>query len=584
MKNTILFIMLISFTVILNADPDRNSRVDTTATINSFSSLGEFYTIEYSGEYQEIMDYLDDIYLGSQSPGLEQLGCSLFSGFGEPDNIFLGRNFDNQQQDALVGKYSAEGCYESIALNRLADLGLPVGTNFQNLSTNQEMQLLKAPYFATDGINETGLAVGIAYVDAMPVEVDPEKDKIFITRWVREVLDHAATVEEAVEISNNYNILDNMFGQNTLCHHLLVTDRNGNSVILEYHDGGFEAIYPEVEWQVLTNTHIYNHTLEQMFYLCYRYELLYDALEVQNGIIYDWRNALEILELPTWGNVSNGTQWSNVFDLNENYMYLSLFRDFDNIVRVDVETFDFVNFGDFYLEDLVIQDADGDGNLESGEQVYIIPTVSVDFNSYGVEVELSTEDLQVVFLNNESDYGDILPGEIAHNATDPFLIQIPAEPAESIVFTLTFTTSYGYSYETDFTVQVAGTSSEDNALNAESVRLQNYPNPFNPSTTISFDLTTRLRSNDRNYAGQAKDTELLIYNIKGQKVKDLSPSLCHPSVAGRGPELVEVRGESIYSITWNGTDDNGLSVPSGIYYYKLKAGDFEQTKKMLLLK
>ena len=71
--------------------------------------------------------------------------------------------------------------------------------------------------------------------------------------------------------------------------------------------------------------------------------------------------------------------------------------------------------------------------------------------------------------------------------------------------------------------------------------------------------------------------EIEIYNLKGQKIKDISLSLCHP-------ELVEGRGGRKYSVIWNGTDESGLSVSSGIYFYKLNAGDFQQVKKMMLLK
>jgi predicted outer membrane repeat protein len=94
---------------------------------------------------------------------------------------------------------------------------------------------------------------------------------------------------------------------------------------------------------------------------------------------------------------------------------------------------------------------------------------------------------------------------------------------------------------------------------------QNYPNPFNPSgagrspiTTISFSIP-----NDCNL-------ELSIYNIKGQKVKEfliISPSPGHT-----------------LSVTWDGTDDNNKPVSSGIYFYKLKAGDFQKVKKMILLR
>jgi hypothetical protein len=69
----------------------------------------------------------------------------------------------------------------------------------------------------------------------------------------------------------------------------------------------------------------------------------------------------------------------------------------------------------------------------------------------------------------------------------------------------------------------------------------------------------------------------VIYNLKGQKVKDLSPSLCHP-------EFIEGRGENTYLVTWNGTDQNNQPVASGIYFYKLRSGVIEVSRKMLLLK
>jgi len=88
---------------------------------------------------------------------------------------------------------------------------------------------------------------------------------------------------------------------------------------------------------------------------------------------------------------------------------------------------------------------------------------------------------------------------------------------------------------------------------------QNYPNPFNPTTTISFSLTTE----------DTENTELVIYNIKGQKVKQL---VSDQLSAGQ------------HSVVWNGRDDNGKSVSSGIYFYKMKAEDFEKTRKMILMK
>ena len=95
--------------------------------------------------------------------------------------------------------------------------------------------------------------------------------------------------------------------------------------------------------------------------------------------------------------------------------------------------------------------------------------------------------------------------------------------------------------------------------------LSNYPNPFNPSTTISFNLTTE----------HTENTELIIYNIKGQKVKTLE---CGNRVTAASTRLM-------HSITWNGKDENNQPVGSGVYMYQLKVdGKAVASRKCLLLK
>jgi hypothetical protein len=86
---------------------------------------------------------------------------------------------------------------------------------------------------------------------------------------------------------------------------------------------------------------------------------------------------------------------------------------------------------------------------------------------------------------------------------------------------------------------------------------QNYPNPFNPSTTVAFTLKSR------------GFVDLSIYNVLGQKVKTL--------VSG---ELDAGQHEAV----WDGTDESGDEVSSGMYFYKIDAGEFVKTKKMLMLK
>ena len=86
--------------------------------------------------------------------------------------------------------------------------------------------------------------------------------------------------------------------------------------------------------------------------------------------------------------------------------------------------------------------------------------------------------------------------------------------------------------------------------------LQNYPNPFNPETVIKYQIKLD------------GPVELAVYNLSGEKVRVL--------VNGARPA-------GNYEARWNGTDDLGNRVSSGMYIYRLKSGNFTQAKKMVLL-
>jgi hypothetical protein len=86
---------------------------------------------------------------------------------------------------------------------------------------------------------------------------------------------------------------------------------------------------------------------------------------------------------------------------------------------------------------------------------------------------------------------------------------------------------------------------------------QNFPNPFNPTTTIKFGL--RSKSN----------VSIKIYDVAGRLVKTL---------------VNETRDAGRYEVTWDGTNNHNSTVASGVYFYKMNTNEFEQTKKMVLLR
>jgi hypothetical protein len=104
---------------------------------------------------------------------------------------------------------------------------------------------------------------------------------------------------------------------------------------------------------------------------------------------------------------------------------------------------------------------------------------------------------------------------------------------------------------------ILGTDDDDYQLPTEFRLGQNYPNPFNPGTTIEFDLPT------------SSYVTLTVYNLLGQPVREL---------------VRETRSAGQHIIYWDGSDDLGAPAASGLYFYRLTAGQREQIRKMLLLR
>ncbi|HOD53139.1 MAG TPA: Ig-like domain-containing protein, partial [Candidatus Cloacimonadota bacterium] len=112
------------------------------------------------------------------------------------------------------------------------------------------------------------------------------------------------------------------------------------------------------------------------------------------------------------------------------------------------------------------------------------------------------------------------------------------------------------SVEHEWQVIVTPNSIDDHLISA-TVLKGNYPNPFNPTTHIRFDLK------------QNGPVKINIYNIKGQLVKQL---LNDSYKAGH------------HTVTWNGKDDRGKSVSSGVYFYHMQSSDYSAVRKMMMIK
>jgi hypothetical protein len=115
----------------------------------------------------------------------------------------------------------------------------------------------------------------------------------------------------------------------------------------------------------------------------------------------------------------------------------------------------------------------------------------------------------------------------------------------------------GVGDECDTVLVAVEDETAESALPDKYTLAQNYPNPFNPVTTIAYTLTRRSR------------VTVEIYNALGRRVRTL---------------VDREESPGSHSIVWNGTDEKGNPVSSGVYLYRFRAGEFVETKKMLLLK
>jgi hypothetical protein len=119
-----------------------------------------------------------------------------------------------------------------------------------------------------------------------------------------------------------------------------------------------------------------------------------------------------------------------------------------------------------------------------------------------------------------------------------------------------------FGYDSLNNVQLAFSNQNTDIQNSRQIPInfilmQNYPNPFNPSTTIKFRLPRDIY------------TTISIYSITGAKVKNLMSGFMR---------------EGFHSVGWDGKNQNGFPVSSGVYIYELVAGEKREVKKMLLAK
>lgn len=154
-------------------------------------------------------------------------------------------------------------------------------------------------------------------------------------------------------------------------------------------------------------------------------------------------------------------------------------------------------------------------------------------------------------INVDNDYAEILPGEKID-----FTFRTNSNGIGNIRYILKSTGRYEEG-TTKFTKQFGANLNSEEIIPGKTGLIGNYPNPFNPQTTIKYSLSEEVK------------VKISIYNMLGQRVKIL---------------VDEYQSAGYKTIVWDGLDEHGHPVSSGVYISKFVAGDYVQSRKMALLR
>lgn len=309
-------------------EPGRQPRpdglsVDEAATLASLEMVDGYplYTMHYYGAYGQ----------GASSPqeaGLDRTtakpawACSLFAALADAGNRLYGRNFDWEYSPALLLITHPPDGYASVSMVDIGYLipGDRVGV-LADLPLAERQGLLSAPYWPFDGMNERGLAVGMAAVPPGGMMPDPAKATLDSLGIMRQILDHARNIDEALALFESHNV--DMGGGPPL--HYLLADRSGRSVLVEFYQGEIVLMPNDEPWHAATNF-LLSSVRDASEGQCWRYDRIEQRLAQAQGRL-SLQEAVDLLSRTSQGI----TQWSVVYGLTTGEVLVAMGQQYDTL-------------------------------------------------------------------------------------------------------------------------------------------------------------------------------------------------------------------------------------------------------------
>ncbi len=292
---------------------------DAILTLRSLEKVDDypFYSMHYYGDY----DYPQ---IGSTWTAGSDFSCSLFAALGEVGDKIYGRNFDWDFSPVLLLFTEPPDGYASVSMVDLTFLGIsPTDSRtLTDLPLQKRTALLTAPSMPFDGMNEYGLTIGMAAVPDEFVDdasYDPSKPTIGSIGIIRQTLDHARDIDEALEIFAQYDI--DFRGGPPI--HYLLADPSGKAVLIEFYQGEMIQLRNEAPWHLATN-HLRCIAVGDGG--CPRYHTISTRLTTVNGQL-DLKAAMQLLSEVK----QDITQWSTVYNMTSGDINVGIAGIYDDV-------------------------------------------------------------------------------------------------------------------------------------------------------------------------------------------------------------------------------------------------------------
>ena len=294
-----------------------------------------YYSMQYFGDYclekylkegssniEEFCSFVDKNLIFNEKINFHNKvqGCSAFTACNMEGDFLFARNMDCEYAIPMRIQLNNNDCYKSLAFLTMDELDWEEDS-YDTIEIDAKLTLA-APYSPKDGINEYGLAVA-CLTDAKAIYPQHNKITLFDETLPRLILDKAKTVDEAIQLVNNYN-----FFYIIAPLHFFVVDANGDCAVIEFVNGKMVINKNSKDFQIVTNFTIHNNPNHEGFGKD-RYENIESELEKRHGIISE-NDALELLKR----NVIPGDeQWSAIYNLTKRSVLITFSRDYNKVYK-----------------------------------------------------------------------------------------------------------------------------------------------------------------------------------------------------------------------------------------------------------